>query len=368
MADATRTAEVDRITSADLTELGTGTGPAVSLFLPTARGGAEVRENPVRVKALVKDAEPRLRANGVEAETADEILGPLVALLDDDQYWQHLADGLALYACEGFWRAYRVTTDFPETVHVGQRFAVRPIVPAALGDGGFLLLALSQNRVRLFEATSSTIRERDLGAIPASMDDASGESRPPAQHQQSFSAGGGMVHGHGTGAEVGDVQLDKFLRQVADGLDREIGPTERRPLVLAAVREYHSALRSHLSYGHLVDDVVAGNPDDTAPGALQEAAWPIVEPVLSARADDAAERFGDAIGAGRAITGGGTEILHAAREGRVDTLLLTRSRCAADRGPDDLDAAIGHTLDTSGSVVVVDALPRDVSEGAILRF
>ena len=369
MTDATRTAEVDRITTADLTELGTASGPAVSIFLPTARGGAEVRENPIRAKALIKEAEARLRANGAAQETADEILAPLVALLEDDMYWQQLADGLALYACQGLWRAYRVTTDFPEVVHVGERFAVRPIVPAALGDGGFLLLALSQNKVRLFEATSATIRERALGTIPASMDDADGESRPPAQHQQSFAAGGGgMVHSHGTGAEVGDVQLEKFLRQVADGLDRETGPTERRPLVLASVREYHSALRDHLSYGHLVDDVVAGNPDDSAPGALQETAWPVVEPVLRARAEDAAERFGDAIGAGRSIAGGGTDLLHAAREGRVDTLLLTRGRCAADRGPDDLDAAIGHALDTSASVVVVDALPQDVSEGAVLRF
>src|SRR5699024_6726473 len=153
-----------------------------------------------------------------------------------------------------------------------------------------------------------------------------------------------------------DLQLAKFRPQVPDGLDREIGPPAPRPLVLASVREYHSALRGHLSYAHLVDDVVAGNPDDSAPGALQEAAWPVVEPVLRARAEDAAERFGDAIGAGRSIAGGGTDLLHAAREGRVDTLLLTRGRCAADRGPDDLDAAIGHALDTSASVVVVDAL------------
>src|SRR5699024_12281166 len=124
----------------------------------------------------------------------------------------------------------RVTTDFPEIVHVGERFAVRPIVPAALGDGGFLLLALSQNKVRLFEATSATIRERALGTIPASMDDADGESRPPAPHQQSFAAGGGgMVHSHGTGAEGGDVQLAKLRSQGADAADGEGGPAERPP-------------------------------------------------------------------------------------------------------------------------------------------
>lgn len=370
MTEATRTAEVDPIATSDLAELGTTTGRAVSIFLPTARAGAEVRENPIRAKALIKDAEGQLRANGASAEQTEEILAPLVTLLEDDQYWQFLADGLALYASEGFWRAYRVTTDFPETVLVSDHFAVRPIVPAAVGDGEFLVLAVSQNKVRLLEATSATIRELDLGPIPSSIDDVAGESEPPPHQQQRFAAGGGgVVHGHGTGAEVGDVQLEKFLRQVAQGLDARLRPGERRPLVLAAVSEHHSLLREHLSYKHLVDDVAAGNPDDTAPGKLHEAAWPIVEPVLKSTAEKEAERFGDAIGAERAIVGGGgTEILHSAREGRVDTLLLARRRCAADGGPDDLDAAIGHVLTTSGSIVVVDSLPQDVAEGAILRF
>ena len=379
MADVTRTAEVDPITTVDLAELGTATGRAVSIFLPTARGGAEVRENPIRAKALMKDADAMLRANGATGEEADQILAPLVALLEDDEYWRYLADGLALYASQGFWRAYRVATEFPEIVHVSDHFAVRPIVPAAVGDGEFLVLAASQNKVRLLEGTAATIRELDLGSIPSSVDDMAGDTQPPPHQQQRFSAGagagsgprssgGGVVHSHGSGAEVGDVQLEKFLRQIAHGLDATLPPNDRRPVVLAAVGEYHPMLREHLSNGHLVDEVASGNPDARSPADLHAAAWAIVEPVLRSRAQDDAERFGDAIGAGRSIAGGGSDILHSAREGRVDTLLVTRHRCSADHGPDDLDAAIGHVLDTSGAVVVVDSLPRDVAEGAILRF
>lgn len=362
------TVETDPISMEDLGALASATGNAVSIFMPTARGGAETRESPVRAKSLIKDAEAQLKANGGSNEETDRILAPLVELLEDWQYWRYMADGLALFATDGFWRAYRVAHDFPEAVYVANHLVVRPIVPAAVGDGGFLLLALSQNKVRLFEATSATVRERDLGQIPASIDDAEGEVRPPAQHQQSFAAGGGgMLHSHGTGAEVGEVQLEKFLRQVASGLDREIGPKERRPLVLAAVREHHSILRDHLSYGHLVDEVVAGNPDTTSAAELQERGWAVVEPVLRSADQADAERFGDAIGAERAATGG-SEILRAAREGRVELLLLARRRCLADHGPDDLDTAIGHVLDTSGGVTVVDRLPQDVAEGAILRF
>ncbi|MCT1434482.1 baeRF3 domain-containing protein [Dietzia maris] len=379
MADVTRTAEVDPIPLTDLAELGTTSGRAVSIFLPTARGGAEVRENPIRAKSLIKEAEAQLKAHGASQEESDEVLGPLVTLLEDDAYWQHLADGLALFAAEGFWRAYRLATDLPETVHVSDRFAVRPIVPAAVGDGEFLVLAVSQNKVRLLEGSAATIRELDLGSIPASVDDMAGDTQPPPHQQQRFSsgagaghsghtAGGGVVHSHGTGAEVGDVQLEKFLRQVAQGLEEVLEPNDRRPVVLASVAEYHPQFREYLNYEHLVDEVAAGNPDALSPGDLHERAWKLVEPAFGRRAEDDAERFGDAIGADRAVVGGGSEILKAAQEARVERLLITRRRCAADHGPDDLDTAVGQVLATSGSVVVVDSLPKDVAEGAILRF
>lgn len=359
---------------ADLAELGTATGRAVSLFMPTARAGAEVRENPIRAKSLIKEAEGQLKAHGVTAEEAADILGPLVALLEDDAYWQRMSDGLALFAGPGIWRAYRVATDFPEVVHVSDRFAVRPIVPAAVGDGEFLLLAGSQNKVRLLEGTAATIRELDRGSIPSSIEDMAGDTQPPPHQQQRFSAGaggrsgGGVVHSHGTGAEVGDVQLEKFLRQVAQGLREALRPNDRRPVVLAAVTEHLPQFREYLHYEHLVDEVVAGNPDALSPGDLHERAWPVVEPALQRQAEAVAERFGDAIGAGRALAGGGSDLLRAAKEGRVETLLLTRRRCAADHGPEDLDAAVGHVLATSGTVRVVDSLPKDVAEGAILRF
>lgn len=369
MADITRTAQADSINTTDLAELGAVTGRAVSIYMPTARAGAEVRENPIRAKALIKDAETGLKANGATEEEAAEILGPLVALLEDTEYWQYLADGLAMYAAKGFWRAYRLTIDFPEVAHVSDRLAVLPVVSAGVHQDNFLLLALSQNKVRLFEATFATMREIDLGSVPASMEETQGETTPPPHNQQSFSAGGaGMMHSHGTGAEVGHAQLDKFIRQVAQGLGEVLEPNDRRPLVVAAVAEYLPKLREHLDYAHLLDEAVTGNPDATRPDELHERAWAIVHPALRAWAEAEAERFGDAIGAGRAISGGGSDILHAARDGRIDTLLLTRRRCTADHGPDDLDAAVGHVLATSGRVIVVDTLPKDVAEGAIVRF
>lgn len=229
MAEITRTAEADSITATDLAELAAVTGRAVSIYMPTARGGAEVRENAIRAKALIKDAEAGLKANGATEDEATEILAPLVALLADDDYWQYLADGLALYAAPGFWRAFRLTIDFPEVTHVGDRLAVLPVVSAAMHQDDFLLLALSQNKVRLFEGTFSTMREVELGTIPASLEEIEGETTPPPHQQQHFAGGGGVMHSHGTGAEVGAYRSRNSCARSRTGSPSRSNPTTAGP-------------------------------------------------------------------------------------------------------------------------------------------
>ena len=363
-----RTADVDPITFNDLASLGLAKGPAVSVFMPTDRSGPETLDGPLRLRSLLDRAEKELTAQKVSDVEAAEIVAPLRELGENERFWQRTADGVAMYATRGASRALRVAVDLPEIVHVGDVFAIRPLVPLAVGDGGFLILALSQNSVRLFEGSREMIRELDIGDTPSSLEDTEGktERQPQLQHQ-SHPGGGASYHGHGVGAEIDEKMLEKFIRQVAHGLDDLLPGNERRPLVLASVSEHHPMLKKNLKYAHLVDEVAAGNPDAVDAHELHEKAWRIVEPLLGAAASLEAERFGESLGTGLGIRGG-AEILNAAKEGRVDTLLLSRDACRPEHRPDDIDEAIGQTLNTSGRLVVLDELPRAAAAGAILRY
>lgn len=368
MTSIQRTRNIDPITAADLESLGTASGPAVSVFMPTHRGGPETRQGPLRLRSLLDRAQAELVTRGTPAEVAAELLAPLRELGNEDPFWQHTAHGLALYAAPGIARAFRLGTEMPELVHVSDSFAVRPLVSSAVGDGEFLILALSQNSVRLFEATRGSVHERDIGTAPASMEDAEGRTEREPQLQHQAAAGGtAAFHGHGAGGEVDRVMLQKFFRQVAAGIDELLAGPDRRPLVLAAVAEHHPMLREELSYPHLLDDVVAGNPDHASGAELQEKAWPIVQPVLGADAAAATERFGEALGTGLGVSDP-REIVTAASEGRVETLILTGAACRPEDQPGDLDDAVGHTCATSGRLVVLEALPHGNSVGAILRY
>ena len=99
---------MDVIRRTDLERLALqGAGPSVSLFLPTHRAGPEVRQGPIRLKNLLRQATEALQADGVRAPMVHSVLGPLRRLVNDGLFWQYQSDGLALYSRPGWWRALR---------------------------------------------------------------------------------------------------------------------------------------------------------------------------------------------------------------------------------------------------------------------
>lgn len=76
--------------------------PCVSLYMPTYHAGTEVRQNPTRFKNLIKQAEALLQENSSLRHTeALAFLQPAMDL-DDDTFWQHQEEGLAIFLAEGF--------------------------------------------------------------------------------------------------------------------------------------------------------------------------------------------------------------------------------------------------------------------------
>ena len=48
----------------------------VSIFMPTQQAGPEIRQNPIRFKNLIKQAEERLIENGLDRSDAVSLLEP----------------------------------------------------------------------------------------------------------------------------------------------------------------------------------------------------------------------------------------------------------------------------------------------------
>lgn len=335
-------------------------GPTVSFLIPTHRGGAETLSDSQHLHPLLTEARTHLAEHHPDVD-ADELLSPVVSLAKSRQFWQTQCDGLAVFAYPGGSRHFRVDRSFTPQVTVGDHPNLRPILPLATIDMDFLILALSQSKVRLFEANRATITELPLEDLPASSEDVEGVStrEPQFQHQSGIHS---SAHGHGPR----DYNvLNGFLQVVSKTMEKRF-TGDRRPVVLAAVDEYQGALREHLRSVTMLDTVVSGNPDRLSELELHAAAWPIVAAETTRRNGVLVERLGEALGTGLA-TNDPTLISSESASGRVEILILAERALSDVARTDELDAAIANTLVNRGQIEVVPELPGGHAVGAIFR-
>ncbi|MBF2051604.1 MAG: hypothetical protein IGS54_30285 [Elainella sp. C42_A2020_010] len=369
----------------------------VSLYMPTVQAGAEVQQNPIRFKNLIKQAEALLEEQKQLRPT--EVLERLqpVLELDRDEFWQHQSQGLAIFLADGFLRYYRLPLAFDELVVVSDRFHLKPLLPLLTGDGKFFLLALSQKQVRLFEGSRYSMQEIELEDIPTSVEAALlyDETAKEGQFRISTSKGGtsnpfpqaGSFHGQGS-PDQDEPQLDilQFFHVLDRGLQKYLH-NEQAPLVLAGVEYLLPLYQQANTYPHLMDLILpVENIGVLKPEDIHEQAWSVVEPYYTEAQKAAVERYHELAGTGKASTDW-QETIAGAYYGRIDQLFVALGmqqwgsfdpeanelhlHSEAEPGDEDLlNAAAVQTLLNGGTVYAVepDAIPDQAPIAAVFRY
>lgn len=376
-------ADIDVISAADVMSLGTARGPCVSMFMPTHRSGRETLQGSIRLRNLINTARGELSVADLDETAIESIVAPLESLAEDRAFWQHTAEGLALFSAPGRFERYRVSLSLTEEVVVAASFRVRPVLPEMSRDERFYVLSLSQNAVQLFGATRSSITMLDLGSAATSMDEALAFEDPERQLQSHSTGGVGVeFHGHGAGAELDKTAIERFLRVVDQGVCDRLGDA-REPLVLACVDYYLPLFQSVTRYPNVFDTAVLGNPEHRSPTELHADALRLIQ---SGEGHPGLQRYRAGISAGTAVFAI-ADVVTRAHEGRVDTLLVTDvppvwgrigpdtqtvsiSQRASIEDEDLIDRAVFDTLANGGEVFVTDAAALGTATGvaATLRY
>ncbi len=384
----------DLVNRADLETLASTDGdpPFVSLLSPTHRVGVDVDVDRLAWKNVLSGAEDALAERGMRRPEITDLLAPARALHQDTLAWQHMGDGLAMYLRPGWHRTLRVPMALPELVSVGDRFLLGPLLPMISGDEHFLVLALSQRALRLFEGTRQRMAEVDLTGVPTDLRDvvAPAEPRSDTMARPATSAGGtagrAVYYGHGA-ADEGYRKEDviSFLREVAGGLHGKLAG-RTAPLVLVGLEDLVAGYREVNGYRHLVGTAITSNADEMSADDLHRSAWSLVEQRVDAARDHAISVFHQLKGTGR-VSSDPQAVRQAAHEGRVETLFMTADPWCwrqdetgqlrvvemGRAGPlaecERLDATVVGTLRTGGQV---HATPSQVVPGsdvaAIFRY
>lgn len=379
-------------------------GPCVSIYQPTHRMHPGNRQDPIRFRNLVKKAAESLQQQHPQGEH-ESMLAPLHALAADHDFWNHTADGLAVFAAPERFETALLQRTVPELSIVAPSFHVKPLIRIVQSADRFHVLAVNRREVRLYEGNRDALDEINLNdAVPRTVTDALGdELAEPEAQVLSYGTGpsapgagsnrghggqktGGMQHAHGSKKDVIDQQTEKFFRAVDRAIAEHYSKPSGLPLILAALPEHHAPFREVSHNAQLVDARIEINPDALALDDLRARAWHAMEPVYLHRLAELSERFG----AARAAHTGDdrlNDVGRAAVQGRVDVLLLEASR----QVPGRLDSATGaprigvlddpqiddmlddlaeRVLATGGDVVVApaDRMPTTTGLAAIYRY
>jgi hypothetical protein len=370
-------AHTDIPTRADLDRLlAVRRAGCVSIYLPTSPITQDADADRIELKNLAAEAINQLTQAGADKHAVDAVAEGLDDLVDDEVFWSRQSHSLAVFATPDGVRTFRLPNQLTSVVEVSDRFHVKPLLRTVTFPQSAFVLALSQNAVRLVEVSAdAAAAEVPVPGMPSDAASAVGKA----------SIGDRSADRRIQGSEGQKIRLGQYARQIEEAL-RPVLSGHDLPLILATTEPLGSIFRAAGTYAHLVEPVIAGNPDETSDAELAQASRGVLDEVYAAELAELRDLYAtrspqgrasdDVAAIARAATFGAVDTLFvdidAAMPGFVDdedgTLTLDDGDDAANYGV--LDEIARRVLLARGRVLAVraDAIPADGPVAAILRY
>lgn len=296
---------------------------SLSILLPVHRAGQDTLQNPIRFKNLLRQAEQKLTASGLDSAATHDLLAPLEARLPDFEFWQHQHEGLAVYRTAHFVDWVLTPWALPELTIVGPHFHTRPLLSAASPENGFFVLSLTKNGVHLHHCGNGVVHN----VTPAEVKTAFHTAEPDwsnATSQMHSAGSSAIVHGPGSVSDAERTYLEQSFRRV----DRVLAPLIHHsgaPVILAGVEWNQGVFRSITTFPAALLAQSLGNIEQSSPSEVWQAAWPLAEAHFERLEQQSLNRFHERDGHGLTSTNL-NQILAAGADGRVADLFLPLGR------------------------------------------
>ena len=343
--------------------------PSVSILAPTHRTAPLNKQDPIKVKTLVRRAIDRLHGEFSKREVANVVKNLEEQVRNVD--WEHTLDGLALFAGE----KKSATVSLPFRVKaralVDETFATRDLVYAFNRAPPYRVLVMS-HRVRLYDAWTTVLDEHTARPFPMVHRGPGGASKLPGGQGINRSA-------------VRDDAVRTFFRRVDEAVAR-LQKSNPLPLVVVGVERNLAFYREVTGQTAAVVGMLAGNQDQTSPSALGKLVWPVFESGATVRRTEALVQLDQAVSAHRHASGI-DQVWRVAVAGRCRLLLVDKTfKHPADLSPegdrllpytgkgaqaldDAVDEVIERVMNTGGDVFFYPAGDLDSHQkiAAVLR-
>jgi len=280
--------------------------PSVSILAPTHRTAPSNKQDPIKVKNLVRKALDRLHGEFNKREVAAVVKNLQQLVRDVD--WEHTLDGLALFAGQKQSAAVSLPFRVKPRAVIDQTFATRDLVYAFNRAPPYRVLVLS-HKTRLYDAWTAVLDEHTARPFPMVHRGPGGASKLPGGQGINRSA-------------VRDEALRTFFRSVDNAVDA-VQKANPLPLVVVGVERNLAFYREVTRQATAIIGMLAGNHDQTAPNVLGKLVWPVFDSGATLRRTEALVQLDQAVSAQRHASGI-DQVWRAAAGARCRTLLVEK--------------------------------------------
>jgi hypothetical protein len=299
----TRLAEINANLIARLTD---EAEVALSIHMPVESAVRDVRAPKARLRNLVRTAERRLQERGLTRGQCETILDPVRRFAAEVDFAHHRDPGLALHSDGRFSAVLTLAETPPELVSAGRVFHIKPLLPALARARRLHCLAAASDKVRLFSGTPFSWTELRLEPPTAELA-ANRDSEPAAGFPK-------------TREPLTAKLLTSDLVRVAEAVAQALGD-DPAPLVVVA----EPGIAGHFPFRHLSQPVLRleFNPFALDTDELWRRAADLAASGIEDEINDVVVRAEERLQGGELTASRRPEeILAAAYEGRVDTVLV----------------------------------------------
>ena len=255
----------------------------ISIYLPMDKKGKEQNKHlaQAHLKTCINEVHKLLAQHQMHEDEITTFLKPLEQLLSKVELWRNPSDGLAIFLNpkEGM-TTYQVPIPFELQTYVANHYYLKPLLPLYQNDGYYYLLELSQDYVKLFEASRFSFKDVYVEDFaPDRLEEAVGfDFRPKMLQFRSGQNlhGAGSFHGHGEGKDDDKKELTTFFRAVDKGVKKTI-TNQNAPLVLACVDNLYNMYKKVSTYSKLHNKNIGGEPDFKNKKDLHQESWTLIK-------------------------------------------------------------------------------------------
>ncbi len=331
----------------------------ISLYQPTHRHGPENQQDPIRFKNLIRKIEQSLKGK-YDNKKIEALLKPFEALAGDNNFWQHAAEGIAVFATENDCIVYELQRPVEELAIVAESFHIKPLIRIFQSADRYHLLGINQNEFALYEGNRYGVEKVEIDSeIPQTAKEILGDQFTESTVTAGGRGAGGTVVFHGSGSKKDEVDKDmeRFFRTVDRIiLDNYSRPMEI-PLILVSLDEHHTPFHNISHNPFLLKEGIKTDYSTLSIAELRKSAWEKMEPIYIEKTKKLVDKFENS----RAQDQGSDDIVQvakAAAENRISGLLIESDRII----PGKVDSNTGEMTEEELGNPLVDDILDDLAE------